>query len=327
MHDRPTRKSEKQPETAAGIGEFGLIDLFSTIVPPGEGTVAGIGDDAAVLTREGGEAGYLLLATDCVCEGVHFLREQGAERIGRKALAVNLSDIAAMGGVPRWAAVGLGIPPDLPVEFAVGLYRGMSALARTHGVGIVGGDTYSSREGVCLGVTVLGEVEPDHLARRSGAAPGQAICVTGTLGNAAAGKHLDFTPRLLEARFLTGAFPVGAMIDISDGLGADLEKLCRASGTGAAVRLESLPVEGGDGTDEAAAAAAAGSGEEFELLFSLPPERVPELLEVFPRRTGCPVTVVGEILPEEDGLCFTFQGRPRSRTPRGYDHFRRGEPR
>ena len=312
----------KRNRSVESVGEFGLIDRLRRIAPSGRGVREGIGDDAAVL--DGGRKGrYLLFATDAILEGVHFLRSEGAERIGRKSLAVNLSDIAAMGGVPRWAVVNLGLPRRVPLDFVRRLYRGLSALARRHAVGIVGGDTVYSPGGILLAVAVVGEVEKGRCVRRRGARPGDLVCVTGLLGEAARGKHLDFQPRLKEARFLTARFSPTAMIDLSDGLFADLRKLGRASGVGASVREAGLPLSPRARRLPAAERLhAAAGGEEFELLFTLPPRELPLLLREFPRATGTPVAALGEILKTPGRFTLVGRdGRARPFPAGGYDHF------
>jgi thiamine-monophosphate kinase len=308
--------------TVESVGEFGLIDLLRRLSPSGRGVREGIGDDAAVL--DAGKKGYFLLfATDAILENVHFLRSQGAERIGRKGLAVNLSDIAAMGGIPRWAVVNLGLPHRVPLSFVRGLYRGMAALARRHSVGIVGGDTVFSPGGIMLAVAVLGEVEKNRCVLRRGARRGDVVCVTGVLGEAAAGKHLDFTPRLQEARFLVERFSPTAMIDVSDGLFDDLKKLGAASGAGAVVREADLPLSPRAAKRRRAERLrAAAAGEEFELLFTLPAPELPRLLREFPRATGTSVAAIGEMV--KGPRRFELVGRDGRVSPfpaGGYDHF------
>jgi len=303
------------------LGEFELIGELAGLVPPGSSVVRGIGDDAAVLDP-GGEA-YLLVAADACQEGVHFRRQDGPERIGRKALAVNLSDLAAMGGRPRWALVCAGFPSDLPLDFARSLYRGMGKLAAATGTGIVGGDTWRSPGGIVLSVTVVGEVAKSHCLFRDGASPGEAICLTGSLGEAARGKHLDFTPRLEAGRLLGEKFGVTAAIDLSDGLFADLGQLCRLSGVGARLEASDLPLA------PAAAAlagparlAAAGQGEEFELAFTVPEEKLPRLLVEFPGEASVTVTRIGLTLPAREGLSLWEKDKKLSWPAVGYDHFK-----
>lgn len=300
------------------IGEFGLIETLAQLIPPGEQVVRGIGDDAAVLSR-GKRGKYLLLATDTVMEKVHFHRSQGAARIGRKALAVNLSDLAAMGGIPLWAVVNLGVPAGLSVDFCRNIYRGMGKLARRYSLGIVGGDTFRSPDLIVLAVAVVGEVERSKCVFRDGARPGDVICLTGRLGGARKGKHLDFTPRLREGRYLVENFSPTAMIDLSDGLFADLEKLCRASGVGAVVGENALPVVSSPRKISRTRIAA---GEEFELLFTLPEKEVENLCRDFRKATGTRVTAIGKILSDPSRReLVDKKGRILPFPAGGYNHF------
>jgi len=172
--------------TLATIGEFGLIDRIAAHVAGGNGVITGIGDDAAVTALTPGM--QLLTSTDMLLEEVHFRRSwHDPYRLGRKSLAVNVSDIAAMGGIPRWTTLSLAVPPNLPLDFLDECTRGFLDMAREHGVTLVGGDTCSSRSGLIISVTIMGEQRPDLIVRRSGARPGDDIWVTGTLGDAALG--------------------------------------------------------------------------------------------------------------------------------------------
>lgn len=168
------------------LGEFGLIGRISSHVGNGVGVVTGIGDDAAVTAPASGM--QLLTSTDMLLEDVHFrLSWHDPYRLGRKSLAVNISDIAAMGGIPRWATLSLAVPADLSLDFLDEFTRGFLAMAAEHGVALIGGDTCSSKSGLVISVTIMGEQLPEFVVRRSGACPGDEIWVTGTLGDAALG--------------------------------------------------------------------------------------------------------------------------------------------
>ncbi|MDP8213743.1 MAG: thiamine-phosphate kinase [Candidatus Euphemobacter frigidus] len=301
-------------------GEFGLIEDLSRLIPEGEGVIKGIGDDAAVLP--GRKKGwYLLIATDSIVEKIHFRRSAGARRIGRKALAVNLSDIAAMGGLPLWAVVNLGLPPGLSVRYCRQLYRGMGELADEFDLSIVGGDTFRSPSEIMISVTVVGEVEKERCIFRSGAKPGQVLCVTGELGSGR-GKHLDFIPRIREARFLVKYHSPSAMIDLSDGLFADLDKLCRASGVGAVIGESALPL-GAPGRKGRRSLKEAGRGEEFELLFSLPEKELRDLIDGMREALGTRVTPIGRILENKDRFELVDPAGQTNPIPiAGYDHFK-----
>jgi thiamine-monophosphate kinase len=179
----------KESNTLAALGEFGFIDRIAASVTPGAGVVTGIGDDAAVTAPSPGM--QLLTSTDMLLEEVHFRRAwHGPYRLGRKSLAVNISDIAAMGGIPRWATLSLAIPADLPLDFLDSFTQGFLSMAAEHGVALIGGDTCASRAGLAISVTIMGEQLPELIARRSGARPDDDIWVTGTLGDAALGLKL-----------------------------------------------------------------------------------------------------------------------------------------
>jgi len=214
--------------TVRDIGEFGLIRKLQKIIesnrPSRSSVVVGIGDDCAVLRS--GDPGKLLLYTcDPVVEGVHYLAQTPPRQIGWKAMARNLSDIAAMGGLPRWAVVSIGLRPATPVKYVERIYDGLRAAAGKFGCQIVGGDIAHVRREQFVVVALLGEVEKSKLTLRSGAKIGDSVLVTGTLGGSLHGKHLKFTPRVAEARWLAQNFPIHAMIDLSDGLYGDLRRL------------------------------------------------------------------------------------------------------
>ncbi len=312
------------------------------------GVRTGIGDDAAVLSVS---AGALLLATtDLVIEDIHFRRAFASPRdIGWKAMAVNLSDIAAMGGSPRWALVAAALPASTdPAEVDL-FYSGMQEAAVPHGVVIVGGDTSASPDGWMINVTVLGE----HVGApklRSAARPGDAVAVTGVLGRAAAGlalleadtattrglearvreelvgAHLRPGARLAEGRWLGGQPAVHAMMDLSDGLTTDLGHICRESGVGARVMLDLLPVA--PSAREAARALgrdpldwATAGGEDYELLLTCEPGAADALARDLLAVTGTPLTVVGRIEhPEAAVLYVDARGEPVT-LGAGYQHF------
>jgi thiamine-monophosphate kinase len=219
--------------------------------------VTGIGDDAAVTALSPGM--QLLTSTDMLLEDVHFRRAwHDPYRLGRKSLAVSISDIAAMGGIPRWSLLSFAIPVDLPLDFVDDFMRGYSAMAAEHQVILIGGDTCSSRSGLVLSVTIMGEQLPELIVRRSGAEPGDDVWVTGTLGDAALGlqlvecgtsvpdellsRLLDPAPRVAAARALTEAGLATAMIDISDGVLADFGHIAEQSGVGGCLHIGDLPL-------------------------------------------------------------------------------------
>lgn len=256
------------------LGEFGLIAKIRRYAPVTSSVVKGIGDDTAVLRHTKDK--YLLFTTDMLVEGTHFTRRMGGAAIGHKALACSISDIAAMGGVPTHAVVSLGVAPKMPVRFVEDIYKGMGALAKRFGVSIVGGDTVRSNK-IVINVALLGEVEKKYLVTRGGAKPGDWIFVTGTLGRSlATGKHLNFTPRLKEARFLVKNFKPSAMMDISDGLAGDLNHILKASRVGALLWEEAVPRTKGTTLQQALT-----DGEDFELLFTVREKQAVRLLKFF----------------------------------------------
>lgn len=314
------------------IGEFGLIEALKKYAVTGAETVIGIGDDAAVLTspREGM---LTLLTTDMLVEGVHFdLSKANPYQVGWKAIGCSLSDIAAMGGLPRAAVVSLGARGDVGVEFCMELYRGINDLAKRFGCGVAGGDTVRNVGGVVISASVMGEVERERVALRSGARPGDEVWVTGRLGGSIKGRHLSFVPRVAEARFLVEHFPVGAMMDLSDGLGSDLFRMAEASGAGFHIESERIPLSPdarpngahlGEGADEASAIQAAlYDGEDFELLFTLRPSRdEKDFAGAFSSRFDCGVSRIGTVVEPEYGITLTGPEGEKSLEEGGFSHF------
>ena len=329
--------------TLAAIGERGLISRLRRRLPAsGPVVLLGIGDAAAAVR---GGPGTLLLTTDTLAEGVHFRRSTATLRdIGAKAIAV-LSDIAAMGGEPRYALLALALPGDLDVAEADDLFAGVLDVARQHGVALVGGDTCAGH-GVVLSVTLVGLVDGDP-PRRSGARPGDAILVTGTLGAAAAGlavlerghaapagPHVEAvirahrlpTPRVGESRLIRASGWATAMIDLSDGLVTDLGHIAAESRVGARIDVDTLPLS--EATYRVAGALgvdplrwALSGGEDYELLFTAVPDHAAELARRVTEGTGTPVRRIGEIRPRDEGLRFLDrEGRPHAVAP-GFDHF------
>jgi thiamine-monophosphate kinase len=233
--------------------------------------VVGIGDDAAVVKGPAGV--YWLLTVDMLVEGVHFNKNEDSGNVGYKAMAVSVSDIAAMGGEPKFALVSAGLPRKNLDARARALFTGLRRCARHFGVSVIGGDTNRS-DRLVVDVFMMGQVERKKLVLRSGARPEDVICVSGPLGGSRSGHHLDFVPRLKEARFLVKHFNVHAMMDLSDGLSMDLSRLCASSRLGAVIFEESVPRN----PDVKTLAAALGDGEDYELLFTLSQKEARRLL-------------------------------------------------
>ena len=249
-------------------------------------------------------------------ENVHFLRSQPARRIGHKALACSISDIAAMGGVPRYALTSVSFPRDLPLSFAKGIYAGLQKTAAQFGISVIGGDTNASDK-IIVDVFLCGVVEQDCLVRRSGAKSGDCILVTGTLGGSQSGNHLRFMPRLDAARYLVKKFPIHAMIDISDGLISDLGHILEASKKSAKIFGGSIPCARACSLEDAFY-----TGEDFELLFTMPPDYAEKLCADWPFADTLKLSRIGSI---ESGRCgirlVDARGGLSPVTPGGYRHF------
>lgn len=292
------------------LGEEGLVSRLVSRIPARSDVLVGPGDDCAVVETAGVEGLWRLLKIDSIVEGVHFLPGTDPVRVGRKAVNRALSDIAAMGGVPEHALVGLACDGGRSFGEVEGWYKGLLAAAGAAGCALVGGETTNlPKPGAVVTVCATGWVEPDRCVRRSGARPGDVLAVTGRLGGSfASGRHLDFSPRLCEARWLVEHARPTAMMDLSDGLGSDLPRLAEASGAGYRVDLGSLPRHKGVAVEQAVA-----EGEDYELLLALKPGVLPGLLDAwrdaFPET---PLTVIGEIT--------TTTVEP---LPRGWEHYRR----
>ncbi len=301
-----------------GTGEDNLIERISRkIKTECPGVLAGIGDDAAVIKKD--EKTLELVTLDMLVEDVHFTRRMSFFDIGHKALGVNLSDIAAMGGSPKYAFTSIGLKDDASEEDVEALYDGMLSLAGEYGVQILGGDTNRSPEAFVVDVCLTGEVAPENLCLRSGAKPGDLIFVTGALGASGVsfkrGEYLPVVPRLKELGPLFEIARPTSMMDISDGLSKDLGRICRSSKAGARVFEEKIPKAEG-----ASLETALGWGEDFELLFTAPAKEKEKLLSLFPERSGTPLSQIGEIT-EEEGVFIVYSGNRAEPMRGGYDHF------
>jgi len=338
LPDRPIRSRKVVDRLArvkvSEVGEFGLIDrLRLKLGEPEEGEVWA-GDDSAVIRAP---AGTIFFTTDLMVEGVHFdLTITGPEDLGYKALAVNLSDVAAMGGTAWRAVVSLGLRPDMDVEWLEDLYSGMAECASEFSSAVVGGDI-SRSDCLTISVAVIGNPLGRRVILREGARVGDRLCVTGVLGASAAGyrllragrkeredlirAHLRPTPRIREAEVLRRFLP-SAMIDISDGFAADLHHLCEASGVGTTVEADLMPVVDLEGLDldRGALELALGGGEDYELLFTLPEDRVAEAAQEVENQTSTSVTSVGEIT--QGGVVLRRDGREEPLEVRGWDHLK-----
>lgn len=336
------------------IGEFGLIERISkdTIINP-KNILLGIGDDCAAYYTSPDK---IVLATcDMLVENIHFtLSTCSPRQLGRKAMAVNISDIAAMGGIPRQALLSLGAASSTSVEFIDQLADGMKEEAKLFKINIVGGDTVRSPLGLVINITLIGEVESDLIVKRSTAKPGDLIMVTGELGGSAAGlilileeekystiplkiaeevklAHLSPIPRIKEGRIIAKERLANSMIDISDGLASDLTRICEASAVGAKVYASKIPILSlarkvaklikKDPLD-----LALYGGEDYELLFTVSPEKPEVVSNLLYKKLGVKVTMIGEIRKEQEGIKLEdLQGRVVDLQAKGYNHFSKSD--
>lgn len=323
------------------VGEFGLIDLIRRkVYTKDKRVVLNIGDDAAVLKSSPGK--LLIFTTDTMMEKVHFdLRYCSFKDVGWKSMAANLSDIAAMGGTPLAGLVSLGIPKRIKVEQVLELYSGMKILSSKFSCPIVGGDIFSSPQGMVVTISVLGEIDRNLFKTRGGARVGDLIYVTGDLGEVETGlrvlrksnakknsitkKHLTPYPRVSESRLLVRNLKITAMIDVSDGLSSDLHHICKESNRGALIYAERIPVSQRitkvcKSLNLSPLNLALSSGEEYELLFTLSPGNERKLKRVTKGRYK--VTLIGEIRNKKEGVkILDLDGKIRNLKKTGYTHF------
>ncbi len=293
------------------IGEFGLIERIKRATRTDRSVIKGIGDDCAVIRSSA--AKFLLFTCDMLVEGVDFRPKDNPYLIGRKALAVSLSDIAACAGLPHYCLVTLGVNKNTPLKRIDAIYKGMRDLAARFKVNIVGGDI-SRTDKLTLDVSMLGEVEKRNLTLRGGSRPGDIVFVSGSLGGSIRGKHLSFEPRIKEARFLAQNFKISAMMDISDGLMQDLGHILKASRVGAVIYEELIPVS----PKARSLKEALYMGEDFELLFTLSRAQAKRL---FAKKPGL-FRPIGEILEAKFGLQLIDKRRQSiPLASRGFRHF------
>jgi thiamine-monophosphate kinase len=322
------------------VGEFGLIDLIRKGVFSSDKRVAvNMGDDAAVIRSSPHR--FLVFTTDTLVERIHFdLSYFTFEDVGWKAMTANLSDIAAMGGLPKFALVTIGLPKSMRVEDVLSIYKGASKIARKHDCKIIGGDTTLVPRDLVVSIALLGEVERRNLVTRGGAKRGDLICVTGTLGESQAGleslkkhgrrrhslirKHLRPEPRISEARALVRSLKVNSMIDISDGLSSELFHLTEESRLGAVIHEKDIPISPGclrlaSRQKRSPLQWALTSGEEYELLFTVDKKDRSRIDRVKRRVDFC---VIGEMVERRQGIKLIGKsGMSRDLSPTGFVHF------
>lgn len=293
-------------------------------LPPHDCLRLGAGDDAALVALS--SRPECLVTVDMINDQVDFdLSRDDPRRIGRKALAVNLSDLAAMAGRPLAAVIALALPRAGALALAKELYLGMLPLAEQFGVAIAGGDTNCWDGPLAISVTMLGEITERGALKRSGARPGDWLLATGAFGGSILGRHFDFEPRVREALLLNERYELHAGMDVSDGLSLDASRLADASGCGVALRLDAIPVsaaaqqlaaERNDGVT--ALQHALSDGEDFELILALAPDEARRVLGERP--LDAPLTAIGEFVAEPGLWALDASGKREPLAPRGWVH-------
>lgn len=335
-------------QTVADIGEFDLIERIKKILPAVDRPelIIGIGDDAAAIQID--DHRVLLITGDIQVENQHFrLNHISPYHLGKRAMAVNLSDIAAMGGQPTFALVSLGFPKSLPLSSFDELTRGMADQLAEFEAHIIGGNLSHTRDDLIIDITLLGEIAPHHILTRSGATPGDRIFVTGKLGEAGAGfhilekfgkkypnefeamvqKHWQPVPRIEVGKLMAQSGFATAMIDISDGLASDLFHICTRSSVGAEIYQNRIPLP--ERIQKVAALAgksaltlALHSGEDYELLITTKPETPQAILQAISKKTGVALTEIGRIVTKESGYHLINLQNQRVPLPAiGWNHF------
>ena len=325
------------------LGEFGFIDRIKKdcLVRP-EGIIKAIGDDCAVLKSPDGSA--ILLTTDMLMENVHFRCDRTTPfLLGRKSLAVNISDIAAMGGNPKEALVAIAIPKQSEIEFLDGLYDGIKSMAAEYDINLLGGDTVSSPKNLVISITLMGEAPEDEVLYRSGAAVGDIIFLTGTVGSSAAGldiaiknrqfddkdlllaAHFEPVPHVKAGRVIASSKAANSLIDVSDGVSSDLRHICTESGVGAVIEFASVPStepfrEYCEKYGLALEKLALHGGEDYVLLGTAP-ERSVGTLDKRLRSNDCDFFPIGRITKEKGMRVQHEDGSVREINNSGYDHF------
>ncbi len=301
------------------MNEFSFIEKVKKLLPAyGNDVIVGIGDDAAVLLCRSDK--YLLVTTDTQVEGVHFTRARtnfnkicagSGKQLGQRAVAVALSDIAAMGGTPKHILVSLVIPKNR--DFLEELYEGFGKACKDYGVSLIGGNISSGKQ-LVIDIFVLGEIDKKHLVLRNGAKVGDAVLLTGALGR----KAVVPAARIREGQILARSSVVTSMIDLSDGLSSDLLHICEESAVGVRIFADKLPIAPSASFD-----AALNGGEDYELCFTASPASTEKLITEIFKKTGTKITVIGEIIDKKDGWWIVdVKGRKKRLEARGFNHLK-----
>ena len=328
------------------IGEFGFIEgfahKFDHLI---SGDDMGIGDDCAILSVS--EAENHVITTDLLIEDVHFLKNKiSPQELGYKSLAVNLSDIAAMGAQPLYSFLSIGIPKETDIEYLNGFMEGYHQLSSKYNTPLMGGDTTKSMDKLVVNVAVVGRVEKPKTKMRSMAQNGDVICVSGFLGDSAGGlkilldrlelneqnmqlvrRHHLPEPMIKEAVWLANHNEVHAMMDISDGISSDLKHILKASGQSASIDIEQLPVspllnEVGKKHGWNSYGLASSGGEDYELLFTVKESRFEKINDGFKAKFGKPLYPIGYITEGKPEIRWSKNGKPVDSEGSGFDHFK-----
>jgi thiamine-monophosphate kinase len=341
------KNNQESKETLGSVGEFGFIGKIRSGVKTRakSSVILGIGDDAAIFKPTPGHE--LVFTTDMLVEGRHFdFKFISPWQLGAKTMAVNISDCAAMGAKPTVAVVSLGAPASFPITDLEAFYDGLQSWGESYGVEIVGGDTVGA-DSFIVNVALIGEVESGKALRRSGAQAGDAVFVTGTLGDSSAGleallhpspkgkevesllikRHLTPMPRFVAGRYLSTHQAASSAIDLSDGLSSEIHHLCEESELGVEIHEEAIPLSDAllhfcaeRGLDPVAFAL--NGGEDYELLFTVPLDKISEVVQKLPGQTGDAVKAIGRMVPKAKGITFiTRDGQRKPLPAAGYDHF------
>ena len=303
--------------------EFGLIHwIRQQNMSNMQGVCVGIGDDMAVM-EIGGEK--ILVTCDMLLEGVHFeLNIATLEQVGYKAMACSLSDCAAMAAVPWCAVVSVALPNTLTMTDAQQIHKGLQQAAQKYACPIVGGDTTSWDKSLVINVTMLAKANGIEPVLRSGAKVDDSIFVTGQLGGSLAGRHLEFTPRVAEARTLAEMADLHALIDISDGLAQDLNHICTESSVAAIINQPDIPISNAARQTADPLQAALNDGEDFELLFCVNAQDAQKLLAQWPQKSNVKLTCIGQIITlkgEAKIVLRDAEGNTHPVNPKGWEHF------
>lgn len=291
------------------LGEDRLLAQLFPSLAPGKDVLAGPGDDCAVVQPPGGK-NLLLLKTDCLVEKIHFESSANPVAVGWKAMMRPLSDFAAMSGIPQYALITLIVPAARSTSWVKKVYRGLNRAAARFKVGIVGGETSNTGGPAVISVSVAGFAEKNRWVSRRGGKTGDDLFVTGRLGGSIRGRHLRFVPRIEESRWLTKYFSIHAIIDLSDGLGADLPRLAAASKLGFKIDIGSVPRNPGCKINHAIS-----DGEDYELLFAIAPRERKRLQQSWRKKfPKLPLTRIGSFLLPSSFFLLPF--------PSGYVHFK-----